>query len=155
MGNSFLKQNSIEGNVTLVEELALDSFEVCVTSCLHLYSTFRINHLLLIGILILRIACFRMPLHVRRCTRLHLHLCRSRAVMSILMTTLRISATTSTTPTSDVALSWNGLLAHAVMSTIHHLRLHTWLCPWFSVLNRSLGVINLFFGNRLKNHICG
>lgn len=140
---------------TLVEELALDSFKVCITSCLRLSTDFRIHNMLLIGILILWIASLSMPLHVRRCARWHLHLCWSRTVMRILMTSLRKATTTSTAPTSDISLPWNRLLTHDVMSTIHYLWLHARLCSWFRVLDRSLGVIYLFFWDRLKNHICG
>lgn len=66
--------------------------------------------------------------------------------MRLLLTTVRKPTSTSTTPTSDISLPWNWLWCHASkMPTVHHLRLHTWLCPRFSILNRSLGIVNLLF----------
>jgi hypothetical protein len=71
--------------------------------------------------------------------------------MRFLLTTVRKPTSASTTSTSDISLPWNWLWCHASkVSTVHHLRLHTWLCPRLSILHRSLSIINLFFGNRLK-----
>ena len=139
----------------MIEKLALDSFEVGIASCLCLGSTFRVDHLLLERILRLRVSSLGMILHVRWGTRWHLYHSRSRAVMRLLLTAVRISTPTSTTSTSDIALAWDRLRGHAKMPTVHHLRLHAWLCPRLCILNWSLSIIYLFFRDWLKNHICG
>lgn len=149
-------QKLINRKFTLIEKLALDCFEVGIACCLCLTPTFRIYHLLLEGILWLRKSCLGMILHVRWGTWWHLDHCWRRAVIRLLLTAVRKATTTSTTSTSDITLPWDRLWCHAAhMSAVHHLRLHSRLSSWFCVLNRSLCVINLFFRDRLKNHICG
>lgn len=137
---------------TLIKELALNCFEVSITSSsLILRTLLRVLHLLIVhSRTLLLIASLRIPLHLLLHTWLHLHLRRSRTVMRFLMTSLRETSAASSAATSHIPLAWNWLRWHAweTSSTIHH-RWLTWLCPRFRILNRSLSVFDLFLRNRL------
>jgi len=137
---------------TLIKELALNCFEVSITSgSLILRTLLRVLHLLIIHPrILLLIASLGIPLHLLLHTWLHLHLRWSRTVMRFLMTSLRETSAASSAAPSHIALTGDRLRWHAWDSrcTIHH-RWLPWLCSRFSILNRSLSVFDLFLRNWL------
>ena len=116
-GSSFLYKILTENydRHTLIKELALDCFEVGVTTgSLTLTALLRVHHLLVIhaGALLL-IPSLGMPLHLLGRSCLHLHLRRSRTVMGLLMAALRKTSAASTAATSHISLARDRLRRHS------------------------------------------